>query len=268
MYSTGQRSKQIEQCIMNSHLSVAEFYKAKTSVKAGFERVGSGAAVFCGHDSFLSQVIAWGFDNEIAELKQQLAQIEAFYIRHDHKEVNIELSPFCGNAVAELLSEQNYQAIEFSNISCLELADAGQTLARQTKSDELQQWAEVSAMAFDCPTAVEQFKAYASAERVYPFHIELDGKIAACATIAIDGKVCDLGVTSTLPEFRGRGLQKQLIEARLAFAKLHQVEFATVTTEPGSISDLNIQKCGFKPAYTRLKYQKIIAEKDTIWLSN
>ena len=65
--------------------------------------------------------------------------------------------------------------------------------------------------------------------------------------------VCDLGVTSTLPAYRGKGLQKKLLFTRLNFAKQHGMALATVTTEPGTISDLNIQKLGFHCAYTRIK---------------
>ncbi len=78
-------------------------------------------------------------------------------------------------------------------------------------------------------------------------------KIVAGATVALHGEVCDLGVTSTIPAYRGKGLQKQLLLTRLNFAKKNGLVLATVTTEPGTISDLNIQKSGFRCAYTRIK---------------
>ena len=67
------------------------------------------------------------------------------------------------------------------------------------------------------------------------------------------GDFCDLGVTSTLPAYRGKGLQKQLVKIRLSAAKRQGLSWATVTTEPGSVSDINVQKVGFHCAYTRIK---------------
>ena len=67
------------------------------------------------------------------------------------------------------------------------------------------------------------------------------------------GCVADLGVTSTLPAYRNLGLQKLLLKERLQFAQNNGISLATVTTEPGSISALNVQKIGFHCAYTRIK---------------
>ena len=113
--------------------------------------------------------------------------------------------------------------------------------------------APIVALGFDYPEVQEQFFHYAQSKGVTAFAVYDGDNIVAGATIAMHGDFCDLGVTSVLPAFRRKGLQKKLLHTRLNFAKELGLSWATVTTEPGSISDQNIQKVGFCCAYTRVK---------------
>lgn len=126
------------------------------------------------------------------------------------------------------------------------------------EQEDLPRWAHIVSLGFEHESAAAEFERYAKTESIYPYAARIDGEIAAGGTIAIHGDICDLGVTSTLPEYRGKGLQKYLLQARLAFANKQGATLATVTTEPGSISDLNIQKMGFYCAYTRVKFTKAL----------
>lgn len=115
---------------------------------------------------------------------------------------------------------------------------------------------------FWLPRARFSFEYYAQINLVYPFVAKINGVVAGGGTCAIDDSICNLGVTSTLAPFRGQGIQKALLNQHLLFSKSQGLTIATVTTEPGSISDLNIQKIGFNSAYTRLKHSRKIQMSD------
>lgn len=244
----------IESCIKQTHIEVTRQY-----TRGRFIEIHGGAACFSGVDSFLSQVIGWGFHTKEKHIKSEINSIEHFYKSMNHPRVDIELCPYVGNEIIAWLSLKGYQVAELNNISVLDLkayqsveADDRFTI-REVEESELGAWSKQVALGFGYPEAETQFLNYAKAKGTKAFAAYKENKIVAGATIAVHGKVCDLGVTSTLLEYRGKGLQKRLLHARLNEAKRQGLEIATVTTEPGSISDLNIQKIGFGCAYTRLK---------------
>jgi GNAT superfamily N-acetyltransferase len=63
--------------------------------------------------------------------------------------------------------------------------------------------------------------------------------------------IAQLAGAATLPEHRRRGIQGALLAARLEAACRAGCELATVTTQPGSKSQENVQKQGFELLYTR-----------------
>jgi GNAT superfamily N-acetyltransferase len=60
------------------------------------------------------------------------------------------------------------------------------------------------------------------------------------------GSTAMLGGAATLPAFRRRGVQRALIEARLAVAARAGCELAIVTADPGSSSARNVERTGFQ----------------------
>ena len=74
--------------------------------------------------------------------------------------------------------------------------------------------------------------------------------------MSIHNGVASLGGTGTLPEFRNRGVQKALLHARLALAAGSACDLAMVAAQPGSGSQRNIERQGFRVVYTRTKFLK------------
>ena len=58
---------------------------------------------------------------------------------------------------------------------------------------------------------------------------------------------------SVLPEFRGRGIQKALLHARMEYARAAGCDYAMVFTAPNSTSEQNVMKIGFEKAYEKYK---------------
>lgn len=259
MYITKELTARMERCIKQSHIEVTKQYSQGKILE-----VNGGAACFSGFDSFLSQVVGWGFKTEPKHYKAEIETIEHFYKSLGHNRIDIELCPFVGNHLINFLSQRGYQVTELNNVSVLNLKnynlftgyDDDWFIIREVKQSELEEWAKRVAIGFGFPEAQEQFYKYASAKGILAFAAYDKDNLIAGATMAIHGDVCDLGVTSTLPIYRGKGLQKKLLFSRLSLAKQYGLELATVTTEPGTVSDLNVQKAGFCCAYTRVKLTK------------
>lgn len=259
MYINQEISKEIESCIANSHHSV-------TKVTSGSDTLSlsTGGAFYLGPDAFLSQVVGWGFYPDLTTLKNELDDIEQFYKAHDCS-INIELSPYVNPGLLSVFKEKQFSVEELNTISYLEFSDEEVNFNSQFNSNgksftirsvdesSLSEWAQIVAIGFDAADVEEQFLQYAQAEAITAYAAFHEENMVAGATLSVHESVCDLGVTSTLPIFRGHGLQKALLLARLQDAQHQQIRLASVTTEPGSISEQNIQKIGFKPAYTRLK---------------
>lgn len=266
MFIDKEVARRMEACIKQSHIEVTQQYNEGRIVE-----INGGAACFSGFDSFLSQVVGWGFATKPKQFKTELARIEQFYSSLQHPRVDIELCPFVGNDLAVFLSQRGYVVSELNNVSVLNLQHytADQHLANEFTIKEMQpyeidQWAKIVAEGFGYPEAREQFTHYARSKGITAFAALYRNKIIAGATLAMHGDVCDLGVTSTLEAFRGKGLQKKLLSTRLAFAKSNGLALATVTTTPGTISDLNVQKTGFRCAYTRIKMTLLAKGQTTL----
>lgn len=71
----------------------------------------------------------------------------------------------------------------------------------------------------------------------------------------VDG-VALLAGDGVLPRFRGRGLQKALVRARLRFAAEAGCDLACASTLPGTPSHRAYEACGFRAAYPKVEMVK------------
>ena len=55
----------------------------------------------------------------------------------------------------------------------------------------------------------------------------------------------------TLPRFRHRGVQTELLRARLSHAQSEGCKLAAICTQPGSGSQRNAERQGFRMGYAR-----------------
>ena len=82
-----------------------------------------------------------------------------------------------------------------------------------------------------------------------------EGSPAAAGTVSIRDGVGMLFNTSTIARYRSRGLQMRLIHQQLAHTKVRGCDMAMVQATPGSASERNIARAGFRLAYTKLFVQ-------------
>ena len=86
------------------------------------------------------------------------------------------------------------------------------------------------------------------------FAAPIEGKTVACgAGLTIpEHRVFAICGAGTAAEFRNRGLQTALLQARLAAAAKAGCEYAVVVTQGGTTSQRNYERQGFRVAYSKI----------------
>ena len=87
------------------------------------------------------------------------------------------------------------------------------------------------------------------------FIAELNAKPIATGALTIAGDVALLAGASTVPSARRQGAQLALLEERLRYAAARGCTVAMMVALPGSGSQRNAERHGFRIAYTRTKWQ-------------
>ncbi|MGI8746781.1 MAG: GNAT family N-acetyltransferase [Deinococcus sp.] len=90
---------------------------------------------------------------------------------------------------------------------------------------------------------------------------ELGGRAVAAGAISVLGGVAVLFSAATLSSFRERGAQTALLAARLGAARKVGAELAAVLTTPGSPSERNVARAGFRQVGTRLSFGQSETER-------
>jgi GNAT superfamily N-acetyltransferase len=152
-----------------------------------------------------------------------------------------------------------YQSLEAENGLNLPVDPALKT--RIIGSGEEEIWARTSAGGWATEMeGLAEFmfdfgKISAQTEGGFPFLAEFDGAPICAGMLFIYDDVAILAGASTLPEGRRKGAQSALLDARLRFAAENGCRFAMMGAAPGSQSQRNAEKNGFRVAYTRTKWQ-------------
>src|SRR5215472_7818470 len=102
------------------------------------------------------------------------------------------------------------------------------------------------------------FFPWASAENPLCMAAFSGGKMVAGAggMVVPDHRIAGCFGAVTLPEFRGRGLQRAFLEARLLAAQQAGCDLAVTLTMPGTTSQRNAERAGFRTAYTKVVVKK------------
>jgi GNAT superfamily N-acetyltransferase len=87
------------------------------------------------------------------------------------------------------------------------------------------------------------------------FLAEIDGTPIAAAALGLSGGVAHLAGASTVPAARKQGAQLALLDARLRYAAGQGCDLALMGALPGSGSQRNAERHGFRIAYTRIKWR-------------
>ncbi|TCS38547.1 acetyltransferase (GNAT) family protein [Paucimonas lemoignei] len=111
---------------------------------------------------------------------------------------------------------------------------------------------EVSARGFERPPIIAHWMAATVGFPRWRHYLAYsDGQAAGAAAMYIDGDVAWLGIGSTLPEYRRRGVQQSLIARRIADGLELGVRYFVAETASFNASCENLMRAGFACAYER-----------------
>jgi GNAT superfamily N-acetyltransferase len=222
-------------------------------------------AMFDGVGSPLSQTFGLGVFSPATP--DQLEAIESFF-RERGAAVFHEVSPLADVSLLTLLTDRGYHPVELTSVMFQRLTNRGivdarlappMTVRRVEPGDE-DVWAETASRGWsetpDAAAFIREFGTVSATSKGTVCYVaEWDGHPIAAAAFAIHDGIALLAGASTDPLYRGRGAQAALLVTRLNHAVAAGCELAMMGALPGSPSQRNAERQGFRIAYTRIKWQ-------------
>ena len=267
IFSDIQLSQKLERTEARANAAFVEA-RAKISPESGAEwiAVAGTYAMFDSIESPLTQTFGLGVFDEITNV--ELDEIEVFFKNHNAP-VFHEVSPLGGMALLPLLNERGYRPVELTSVMFQPLDDENKLnlplnpnlKTRIIEKGEEEIWARTSADGWssEAPELGDFMFNFgqisANCEGGFPFLAELDDKPISAGMLFIYNDIALFGGASTVLAGRRKGGQTALLEARLQFSRLQGCKIATMCALPGSQSQRNAEKNGFRIAYTRTKWQ-------------
>jgi GNAT superfamily N-acetyltransferase len=226
---------------------------------AAVEAIADGFAVYNPVSPNSTHTFGLGMVGAVADA--ELDRMEEFF-RRRALPAPVELCPLADPSLLEALGQRGYRLAEWTTVLARSL-EAVQSVeppaslqVRRVSAAEGELWASVVARGYSGEAKVTPGWRQLGA---LPFHLPtaacflalVDGEPAGGGALALHEGVATLFGAGTLPAFRRRGVQSALLQARLAFAATAGCDLATTRTSPGSISQRNAERQGFRVAYTR-----------------
>jgi len=182
----------------------------------------------------------------------------------------IDLCPFVDASALQILASRGYAVNSWINSYVRIIAEgdvydgeySGIKISRMTP-ERLDEFSTISLAGFrdnGRPEFLLETLAHIAASRADTllYIATVDGTFAGSAGLALietsKGRVAHLYIDSTLPEYRGRGIQAALIRARLSDAWRAGFDLASAGTRPANVSSRNIERAGFSLAYTKTTF--------------
>ena len=222
-------------------------------------------AMFDGPDSPVTQTFGLGlFAPATPEV---LDQLEDFFHSRGAA-VNHEVSPLAGIELFRLLVERGYRPVEFTSVMFRTVEDppeAGREgiQVRPVGESEYDLWAGVSAEGWSggAPELhgflLDLGRVIARKENSPCWLAWLNGEPVAAASLTVCGNTAHMAGACTIRRARGRGAQLALLRARLMWAASQECGLAVMGAAPGTGSQRNAERRGFRIAYTRQKWCKV-----------
>ncbi|MFC4278217.1 GNAT family N-acetyltransferase [Achromobacter aloeverae] len=219
----------------------------------------------------LNHVTGLGMGVTVSE--EAISQLEARYSARA-LDVEVDLCPHADPSALAVLSARGYVVNAFSNTYVHDLLGddleapppAGiEIVADRSVVESIfvsHSVAAFEAQAQSRPRALLETLALIAAARTDTtlYAATLDGRPAGTAGMSIVasamGKIAHLYIAGTHPSYRGRGVQRALIHARLSAARQAGCTMASITARPRNASARNTERAGFRLAYTKATFMK------------
>ncbi|MDX6272724.1 MAG: hypothetical protein QOD28_3947 [Acidobacteriota bacterium] len=248
----------------------AEFVETRARLSpasgARWIEVAGAYAMFDGAASLITQTFGLGLFGEITNV--EMGTLESFF-RERGAPVMHEVSPLADAGLLASLNERGYQPIEFTSVMYRPLSSDGDDLpapgndkitVRVVGEDEHELWARTATRGWsefaEFADQIHELSVIgAKRAGAHSFLAELEGQPVATGGMGMHEGVVLLAGASTVPEGRRQGAQLALLGSRLRFAAACGCDIAMMCAQPGSTSQRNAERHGFRIAYTRIKWR-------------
>ena len=223
---------------------------------------GGTLVMFAGVGSPLTQTFGLGVHEPLVE--SDLGAIERFFSSRGSAAIH-EVCPLAGVDVSATLTARSYRPVELSSVlyqpidATTRVAANPELRVRVVDRSEAAAYARTSGRGWsEHPELVPFIEGFAklSVECATCFFAERDGKPLATAALFMHEGTALLAGASTVPEGRRQGAQNALLDSRLRHAASNGCDLAMMVAAPGSSSQRNAERQGFRIAYTRTKWQR------------
>ncbi|MBC7835251.1 MAG: GNAT family N-acetyltransferase [Phycisphaerales bacterium] len=231
----------------------------------GLLRIGSAQAGFRGVGHPSNRVTAFGMSEPVTP--DQIDAAEAFF-RERAEACRVDACPLADQSLFDLLRLRGYTLNSLTNVlvrTCPspheDLSSTDGVVVRRIGPESAEVFSQTLTKGFhgdqEPPPVYRGIaKLCFSIPEARPMLAEIDGRPVGGGTVEFIGEVACLYGAATIEAFRKRGVQTALLRHRL---KLVRDEAATgsairvvmIQTRPGSESERNIVRAGFRLAYTR-----------------
>lgn len=222
--------------------------------------IAGGYAIYAGANSPYSRAVSLGLAGPVSEA--EIVRLEDFYRKYGTS-AQISFCPLADRSLLEILSRRGYRVEMFMQVWYRSL-QAGETLPEEPQGIAIRPAAAHEAdlwlnTCFKGGLDTEETEVPRTAIiSAYPYMREskcyfalVGGEPAGAAMLSIHGGLAELFSASTRLPYRRQGVQAALLAGRLHDAARAGCDLATVHTEPGSDSQRNVERAGFKLAYTK-----------------
>jgi len=246
-------------------------------VGADILEIAGGHAVFAGLNSPVGRAIGLGLDGAVTAT--QLDEVEAFYKQHNAPS-QVDITPVSHGSLLELLKTRGYVLGELNNVMARKLepgerfedsvagvefrACAPEQVPLWTNTmlrgcfpeDQIPEgWDKLLAPMAQVPNSLATLvwgKENPHPVSPNPGGTRMGQPVACCGgLISRQHGMIALGGTSTLHEYRGRGIQTAAIGQRLNRAIAEGCDLAVVVTLGNTTSQRNAERMGFTLAYSK-----------------
>lgn len=239
------------------------YHRQHPEFPVAVEEIGGGVACFAGPESPITQAIGFGLKGSVED--HDFDRLGEFF-QTRNAPAAAEICPLVEMSLYERFATRGYRLLEVSDVlikaitkeNSVPPAAASAFTIRPARPDEAKLWTRTVAQGFAehfpvTPEMLDVMEGFFLGKNSRPFLALVDGEAAGGAAMTIHDGVCGLFGASTLPDFRGRGIQTALLAARISVAANEGCDLAVSIAQPGSISHRNIERAGFRVAYTRTK---------------
>lgn len=226
-----------------------------------WKNIGGTLAMFAGVGSPITQTFGLGIHEPLAD--RDLDTIERFFTSRGSA-VFHETCPLAGVEVFATLAQRGYRPCELSTVLfqpidvSARIAQPSRLTVRVAGKDEGPLYGKISAQGWsEHPEFMPYIEGFAKLSLAVAtcFVAERDGQPIATAALFMHDRIALLAGASTVPSGRRIGAQNALLDARLRHAASHGCDLAMMVASPGSASQRNAERQGFRIAYTRTKWQ-------------